>query len=271
MMIAILPQDNPALRPVSLNRPMLSARDICKSFGANKVLTDVSLHVERGEVVCIIGPSGSGKSTFLRCLNFLEMPDSGGVWLDGERFGCRETNGVLWELPAPDFARQRAAMSMVFQRFNLFPHLSALENVALALRHVLHLPRHEARENAMAVLASVGMETFANRRPTQMSGGQQQRVAIARAVAMKPKVLLFDEPTSALDPELVHEVLSVMTLLARQGMTMLVVTHEMGFAREVSHRVVFMDRGRIVEEGPSIQVINAPEQARTRAFLSKIK
>lgn len=270
-MIAILPQNNPIPSQVSWHHPMLSARDICKSFGTSKVLTDVSLDVNRGEVVCIIGPSGSGKSTFLRCLNFLEVPDSGGVWLDGERFGCRETDGVLWELPAPVFARQRAAMSMVFQRFNLFPHLSTLENVALALRHVLHLPRHEAREHAMAVLASVGMDSFANRRPAQMSGGQQQRVAIARAVAMKPKVLLFDEPTSALDPELVHEVLSVMTQLARQGMTMVVVTHEMGFAREVGHRVVFMDRGCIMEQGTSTQVINAPAHARTRAFLSKIK
>lgn len=271
MMFPLISPEKNTVQSSAPTPPMLCARDICKSFGANQVLTNVSLNVDRGEVVCIIGPSGSGKSTFLRCLNFLELPDSGGVWLDGERFGCMEKNGVLWELPPPVFARQRAAMCMVFQRFNLFPHLSALDNVTLAMRHVLKISRRQAEENAASVLALVGMDSFAHRRPTQMSGGQQQRVAIARAIAMQPKVLLFDEPTSALDPELVHEVLSVMTQLAQQGMTMVVVTHEMSFTRQVSDRVVFMDRGLIVEEGPSAQLLNAPSQARTRAFLSKIK
>ena len=251
--------------------PMLSAREIRKSFGTHVVLSGISLDVARGEVVCIIGPSGSGKSTFLRCLNFLEVPDGGGVWVDGVRIGCQEIDGVLWEVPAAVFARQRATMGVVFQRFNLFGHLSAEENVALALRLVLRLPRAEARDRAMAVLSSVGMERFAGHRPSQLSGGQQQRVAIARAVAMQPKVLLFDEPTSALDPELVHEVLSVMSDLADKGMTMIVVTHEIGFAREVSDRVVFMDGGYLVEQGPSDQLLSRPVEPRTRAFLSKIK
>jgi polar amino acid transport system ATP-binding protein len=250
---------------------MLSARNIAKSFGVHVVLAGVSLDVARGEVVCIIGPSGSGKSTFLRCLNFLEVPDAGGVWIDGERIGCQEIDGVLWEVPAGILARQRAAMGMVFQRFNLFGHLTAVENVALALRLVKRLPRRQAHAKALSVLAAVGLERFAGHRPAQLSGGQQQRVAIARAVAMEPKVLLFDEPTSALDPELVHEVLSVMAGLAAQGMTMVVVTHEIGFAREASSRVVFMDGGAVVEQGPSGQVLSHPSEPRTRAFLSKIK
>jgi polar amino acid transport system ATP-binding protein len=263
------------MRPREANevvtQPTLSARHIGKAFGAHVVLRDVSLDVERGEVVCIIGPSGSGKSTFLRCINFLEVPDAGGVWVDGERIGCQEVDGVLWEVPSAVLARQRAAMGMVFQRFNLFGHLTAVDNVALALRLVKRMPRPKARERALSVLASVGMERFAGHRPAQLSGGQQQRVAIARAVAMEPKVLLFDEPTSALDPELVHEVLSVMGGLAGQGMTMVVVTHEIGFAREVSNRTVFMDGGAIVEQGPSAEVLGRPSEPRTKAFLSKIK
>ncbi len=251
--------------------PMLRAREVTKAFGAHQVLGGVSLDVARGEVVCIIGPSGSGKSTFLRCLNFLEVPNSGGIWLDGERVGCQEIDGVLWEVPAAVLARQRSSMCMVFQRFNLFGHLSALDNVALPLRMVHGRSLTEARAQAHEVLGSVGLERFVHHRPSQLSGGQQQRVAIARAVAMQPKVLLFDEPTSALDPELVHEVLSVMTALARDGMTMVVVTHEMGFAREVSGRVAFMDGGVIVEEGRSADVLGRPAEARTRAFLSKIK
>ena len=251
--------------------PMLRAREVTKAFGAHQVLGGVSLDVARGEVVCIIGPSGSGKSTFLRCLNFLEVPNSGGIWLDGERVGCREIDGVLWEVPAAVLARQRSCMCMVFQRFNLFGHLSALDNVALPLRMVHGRSPTEARAQAREVLGSVGLERFVHHRPSQLSGGQQQRVAIARAVAMQPKVLLFDEPTSALDPELVHEVLSVMTALARDGMTMVVVTHEMGFAREVSGRVAFMDGGVIVEQGRSADVLGRPTEARTRAFLSKIK
>ena len=255
---------------MSAAEPTLRARDVTKSFGAHQVLGGVSLDVARGEVVCIIGPSGSGKSTFLRCLNFLEVPNSGGVWLEGERVGCQEIDGVLWEAPPAVLARQRASMCMVFQRFNLFGHLTALDNVALPLRLVLGRPQAEARARAREVLGSVGLERFVHHRPSQLSGGQQQRVAIARAVALQPKVLLFDEPTSALDPELVHEVLSAMTALARDGMTMVVVTHEMGFAREVSGRVAFMDGGVIVEEGRSADVLGRPVEARTRAFLSKL-
>jgi polar amino acid transport system ATP-binding protein len=251
--------------------PMLSARAVSKSYGPHVVLRSVSLDVARGEIVCILGPSGSGKSTFLRCLNFLEMPGGGEVWIDGERIGCRDINGVLWEVPQAELARQRAAVGMVFQRFNLFGHLTAEENITLGLRVTLGLPRGKAREQARDLLASVGLARFAGHRPSQLSGGQQQRVAIARAVAMRPKVLLFDEPTSALDPELVHDVLAVMEDLAAHGMTMLIVTHEIGFARDVADRVVFMDAGSIVEEGPPAQVLNHPREARTRAFLSRVK
>ena len=254
----------------SSQMPMVRAVNVCKSFGPHRVLSNVSVDVNRGEVVCIIGPSGSGKSTFLRCLNFLEIPDFGGIWLDGERFGCREIGGRLWSLPDAEFARQRASMGMVFQRFNLFAHLTAEHNVSLGLKLVRGMSRREARERATEALASVGLERFAHHRPAQLSGGQQQRVAIARAVAMQPKVLLFDEPTSALDPELVHEVLAAMTALAATGTTMLVVTHEIGFARQVAHRVVFMDGGVIAEQGPSEAVLGNPSEARTRAFLSRI-
>jgi polar amino acid transport system ATP-binding protein len=250
---------------------MLSARSISKRFGPNLVLRNVSLDVARGEIVCILGPSGSGKSTFLRCLNFLEAPNSGEVWIDGERIGCREIDGVLWEILPTELARQRAMMGMVFQRFNLFGHLTAEENIMLGLRITRRLSRVEARERAREHLASVGLARFAAQRPSQLSGGQQQRVAIARAVAMEPKVLLFDEPTSALDPELVHDVLSAMERLAKQGMTMIVVTHEIGFAREVADRVVFMDEGCVVEAGASDQVLDRPAEARTQAFLSRVR
>ena len=253
-----------------LKQPMLAARHIGKAFGAHVVLTDVSLDVERGEVVCIIGPSGSGKSTFLRCINFLEVPDAGGVWVDGERIGCQEVDGVLWEVPSAVLARQRAAMGMVFQRFNLFGHLMAVDNVALALRLVKRMPRPKARERALAVLASVGMERFAGHRPAQLSGGQQQRVAIARAVAMDPKVLLFDEPTSALDPELVGEVLKVIGDLAREGRTMVLVTHEMKFAREVASHVIYLHNGRVEEEGPPEQVFGAPKSERLKQFIRSV-
>jgi polar amino acid transport system ATP-binding protein len=251
--------------------PMLSARAICKSYGPHVVLRNVSLDVARGQIVCILGPSGSGKSTFLRCLNFLEMPGSGEVWIDGERIGCRFINGVLWEVPQAELARQRASVGMVFQRFNLFGHLTAEENIMLGLRITRGFDRREASEQARDLLASVGLAPFARHRPSQLSGGQQQRVAIARAVAMRPKVVLFDEPTSALDPELVHDVLAVMENLAVQGMTMVVVTHEIGFAREVADRVVFMDVGSIVEDGPPGDVLDRPKEARTRAFLSRVK
>nr|WP_159014457.1 amino acid ABC transporter ATP-binding protein [Acidisoma sp. S159] len=250
---------------------MLSARAIYKSYGPHVVLKSISLDVARGEIVCILGPSGSGKSTFLRCLNYLEIPSGGEIWVDGERIGCREIDGVLWEVPRTELARQRAAVAMVFQRFNLFGHLTAEENIMLGLRIALRLSREEAQKRARDLLASVGLASFNRHRPSQLSGGQQQRVAIARAVAMRPKVLLFDEPTSALDPELVHDVLSVMEDLAAQGMTMVVVTHEMGFAQEVADRVIFMDAGSIVEQGTPDQILDHPREARTRAFLSRVK
>jgi len=251
--------------------PMLMARGIGKSFGQHLVLRDVSLDVRVGEVVCVIGPSGSGKSTFLRCLNYLEVPDRGSVSVAGERIGCQERHGVLWELPPAELARQRAAIGMVFQRFNLFGHLTALQNVTLGLRLARRMKPALARERGLAALSSMGLGRFADHRPSQLSGGQQQRVAIARALVMDPKVVLFDEPTSALDPELVDDVLSVMSSLAASGMTMVVVTHEIGFAREVADRVVFMDGGVIVEEGDARAILDHPREPRTVSFLSKVR
>jgi polar amino acid transport system ATP-binding protein len=250
---------------------MLEARAIWKSFGDNVVLRGVHLEVARGEVVAVLGPSGSGKSTLLRCLNYLESPDSGSVHLGGERIGIAERGDELYECTPAQLAQQRARMGMVFQRFNLFGHLSALENVALPLRLVRRLSSADAKERAERILARVGLEQHSHKRPGQLSGGQQQRVAIARAVAMEPEAILFDEPTSALDPELVGEVLDVMTDLAREGMTMVVVTHEVGFARHVASRVVFMDGGVIVEQGPSADVLDNPQSSRTRAFLAKVR
>ncbi len=250
---------------------ILEVKDVWKSFGAHEVLRGVSLSMERGEVVSVLGPSGSGKSTFLRCLNFLETPDSGEVHLEGERVGVVTTPDGLMERTAGELALQRASMGMVFQRFNLFGHMSALDNVAAPLRIVKKSSAADAQDRAMAVLERVGLADHAGKRPAQLSGGQQQRVAIARAIALDPRVMLFDEPTSALDPELVREVLDVMTDLAESGMTMIVVTHEVGFARNVGDRAIFMDNGVIVEEGSAQDVLDNPRNARTQAFLSKVQ
>jgi polar amino acid transport system ATP-binding protein len=250
--------------------PMLVARNLTKQFGSFTALQDVSLDITQGEVLCIIGPSGSGKSTFLRCLNQLERLDGGAVWIDGELIGYRRVGDKLYPLSDVDVSRQRLATGMVFQRFNLFQHMTALQNIVEGPLTVQKRPRAEATAEALALLERVGLADKRDAYPAQLSGGQQQRVAIARALAMKPKLMLFDEPTSALDPELVGEVLAVMRGLAGSGMTMIVVTHELGFAREVAHRVVFMDRGAVVEAGPPQQILSSPQQARTRDFIAAV-
>ncbi|MEJ1976632.1 MAG: amino acid ABC transporter ATP-binding protein [Acetobacteraceae bacterium] len=250
--------------------PIVSALKLGKSFGAFQALSDVTLDVQRGEVVCIIGPSGSGKTTFLRCVNQLERFDSGALWLEGELVGYRRVGDRLHPLSEAQIARQRRATGMVFQRFNLFPHMTALGNVTEGPVHVLRQSPAEATERARALLAQVGLAHKADAYPAELSGGQQQRVAIARALAMRPRLMLFDEPTSALDPELVGEVLAVMHDLAERGTTMIVVTHELGFAREVAHRVVFMDQGRVVETGAARALLSAPQEARTRDFLAAV-
>ena len=249
---------------------MFRAVDVHKRFGRLEVLRGVTMDVAQGEVVVIIGPSGSGKTTFLRCINHLERVDGGKIYVDGELVGYREKNGRLVEDREPEVARKRAAIGMVFQRFNLFPHLTALGNVVEAPLRVKKLSRRDADELGRGLLQKVGLDEKLNAYPSQLSGGQQQRVAIARALAMQPKLMLFDEATSALDPELVGEVLEVMKSLAREGMTMIVVSHEMGFAREVADRIVFMDEGVIMEEGPPEELFTRPLQPRTQAFLSKI-
>ena len=249
---------------------MVRSLDVHKRFGRLEVLRGVSMEVAKGEVVVLIGPSGSGKTTFLRCINHLERVDAGRIYVDGELVGYREKNGRLVEDREREVARKRAAIGMVFQRFNLFPHLTALGNVIEAPIRVKKVPRKEAEETGRERLAKVGLADKLSVYPAQLSGGQQQRVAIARALAMQPKLMLFDEPTSALDPELVGEVLDVMKSLAREGMTMIVVSHEMGFAREVADRIVFMDEGVIVEEGSPEELFLRPSQPRTQAFLSKI-
>ncbi len=242
--------------------PILRLEDVHKSFGSLKVLQGVDLTINRGEVVCVLGPSGSGKSTLLRCINLLEPPERGRILLeDKEITGKANTDGL-------DFVRRR--VGMVFQQFNLFPHMSALGNVTLGPHRVLDRPRSECEPAARALLERVGMAAKIDEYPDRLSGGQQQRVAIARALAMDPHVMLFDEVTSALDPELVKEVLDVMRELASEGMTMIVVTHEMGFARDVSDRVVFMDGGRVIEEGPPDQVLGNPQQPRTQKFLGLV-
>jgi len=248
----------------------VTVRGVHKRFGRVEVLRGVDLDVEPGTVCCLLGPSGSGKSTLLRCMNHLETADAGQVRIDGELMGYRERDGVLHELSEAEIAERRRAVGMVFQRFHLFGHLTALQNVTEGPVRVLRRRRADAEQDARALLERVGLAEKADHYPAQLSGGQQQRVAIARALAMRPRVMLFDEPTSALDPELVGEVLDVMRGLARDGMTMVVVTHEMGFAREVADTVVFLDQGRIIESGPPAQVLSAPSHERTRAFLSKI-
>jgi polar amino acid transport system ATP-binding protein len=249
---------------------MVKAEGVHKRFGRLEVLNGVDLEVQPGEVMVMLGPSGSGKSTFLRCVNHLEKINAGRLSVDGELVGYREAGGRLHELHEREVAHKRAEIGMVFQHFNLFPHLSALENVALAPVRVAGVGREEAGRRARELLARVGLEDKLDTYPVALSGGQQQRVAIARALAMHPKLMLFDEPTSALDPELVGEVLDVMRQLARDGMTMIVVTHEMGFAREVADQVVFLDEGLVVEAGPPAQVLAHPRHERTQAFLAKV-
>jgi polar amino acid transport system ATP-binding protein len=256
---------------MSAANAILDARDVHKRFGNNEVLRGVSLEVKRGEVVCIIGPSGSGKTTFLRCLNHLERIDSGRIEVDGHLVGYRDRpGGGLAELSAKDVARQRAEIGFVFQRFNLWPHMTALENIIEAPIHVRGERRDASIANAERLLERVGLHDKRDAYPSKLSGGQQQRVAIARALAMRPKLMLFDEATSALDPETVGEVLAVMEELAADGMTMICVTHEMGFAREAADRVVMMDEGIIIEDGPPEHFFTKPAHDRTRQFLSKI-
>ncbi len=251
--------------------PLVQAVNVMKSFGRNEVLRGVDLEVHAGEVVCLLGPSGSGKTTFLRLINQMETLTGGRIWVGGELVGIEERKGRLHVRHDRDVARQRSRIGMVFQRFNLFPHMTALDNITEAPQRVKGLSRSVARNEAMELLSLVGLQDRASYYPAQLSGGQQQRVAIARALAMKPELMLFDEPTSALDPELVGEVLKVMGQLAATGTTMIVVTHEMGFAREVAHRVVFMDAGVVVEEGPPNQVLLNPRNERTQTFLRRVK
>jgi len=253
-----------------MSEPMIKAEAVHKRFGRLEVLKGIDLEVERGEVMCLLGPSGSGKSTFLRCINHLEKINSGRLSVDGELVGYRESGGKLHELHERDVARKRAEIGMVFQHFNLFPHMTALENVTLAPTRVLGASRREARDRATDLLARVGLADKLSTYPVALSGGQQQRVAIARALAMQPKLMLFDEPTSALDPELVGDVLDAMRRLAHDGMTMIVVTHEVGFAREVGDTVVFMDAGVVVETGKPADVLGNPQHERTRAFLTNV-
>lgn len=249
---------------------MIEATNVVKRFGSVEVLHGVDLTVSAGEVVCIIGPSGSGKSTLLRCLNYLEQANDGRVKVNDELVGLTEKNGRLVPVHDRELCRQRADIGMVFQSFNLFAHKTVLENLTLAPRKVRKISRDEAAAAAEKLLAQVGLAGQGGKYPVELSGGQQQRVAIARALAMQPKVLLFDEPTSALDPELVGEVLDVMKRLAAAGMTMIVVTHELGFAREVADRVVFMDDGQIVEQGPARELLANPKERRTAEFISKV-
>jgi polar amino acid transport system ATP-binding protein len=260
----------PARTTTSDGTPLVHAVNVTKSFHGNEVLKGIDMDVRRGEVVVLLGPSGSGKTTFLRCINQLETIDGGRIWVDGDLMGYEDRDGVLHRLTEKRIAAQRRDIGMCFQRFNLFPHKTVLENVIEAPVQVKGTKKKAATAKAIELLDQVGLGDKPSAYPSQLSGGQQQRVAIARALAMDPKLMLFDEPTSALDPELVGEVLKVMRDLAQRGMTMIVVTHEMGFAREVADRVVFMDAGVVVEEGPPSQVITNPQHKRTRAFLSQI-
>lgn len=251
-------------------QPLVHAVNVTKRFGDNKVLKGIDLDVREGEVVCLLGPSGSGKTTFLRCINQLESINGGRIWVDGDLMGYEDRGGTLHRLPDRKIADQRREIGMVFQRFNLFPHMTALENVAEAPVHVKGVGKKQARDEARTLLERVGLGDRCDHYPAQLSGGQQQRVAIARALAMRPKLMLFDEPTSALDPELVGEVLDVMRELAQGGMTMIVVTHEIAFARDVADRVVFMDAGVVVEQGEPREIIARPQHERTRTFLRRI-
>ena len=250
--------------------PMVKADDVRKSFGRLSILNGIDLEVAPKEVLCLIGPSGSGKSTILRCINRLERIDGGRLWVDGSLVGYHERGGRLYEMRDREVAAQRRSIGMVFQRFNLFPHMTAAQNIMEAPIRVSGMSKVEALDRAEALMTRVGLKDKMDVYPSQLSGGQQQRVAIARALAMRPKLMLFDEPTSALDPELVGEVLDVMRGLAEEGMTMIVVTHEMGFAREVGDTVVFMDEGVIIESGDPKRVLTNPEHRRTQAFLSKV-
>ena len=256
---------------MSEDMPLVHAVNVMKSFHDNHVLKGIDLDVKKGQVICLLGPSGSGKTTFLRCINQLETIDGGRIWVDGELAGYEDRAGTLYRLSNKAIAAQRREIGMVFQRFNLFPHKTTLENIMEAPIQVKGEKKEEARQRALALLERVGLQDKPSAYPSQLSGGQQQRVAIARAMAMQPKLMLFDEPTSALDPELVGEVLAVMRELADEGTTMIVVTHEMSFAREVADRVVFMDGGVVVEEGDPKSVINNPQHARTRSFLSRMQ
>ena len=253
-----------------MSEPILQAVNLSKSYGSARILDDVSLSVHGGDVVCLLGPSGAGKTTLLRCLNHLEQPTSGAVFIDQDLLGYQRVGDSLVELSAREVARQRQRIGMVFQQFNLFPHMSVLENIIEAPTKVKKVPRGEAVDRARQLLDSVGLLHKIDERPEQLSGGQQQRVAIVRALAMDPEVVLFDEPTSALDPEFVGEVLDVMLKLAEQGTTMVIVTHEVGFARRVSARAVFMESGRILEEGTVEQLTDKPRFQRTRDFFAKV-
>lgn len=251
-------------------KPLVDIIDLHKYFGPLEVLKGVSTQVAKGEKLSIIGPSGSGKTTLLRCVNYLEKPTSGHIYVDGKLIGEKEVNGRYVHLSDRELAKERAEIGFVFQRFNLFPHLTALDNVTVAPRRVLGMAKAETDEMAMEMLEKVGLAHKATEYPERLSGGQQQRVAIARVLAMKPKLMLFDEATSALDPELIGEVLKVMRQLADEGRTMMIVTHEIQFAAEVSDRVVFMDGGNIVEEGPPDEIFSKPQHERTRTFLRQI-
>jgi polar amino acid transport system ATP-binding protein len=255
---------------VTETAPMVLAEGVHKRYGRLEVLKGINLTVERGAVMCVIGPSGSGKSTFLRCINHLEQINAGRLYVDGELVGYRQRGDKLHELREADIAKQRVGVGMVFQHFNLFPHMTVMGNLVEAPLKVKREPKREAQNRARELLDRVGLADKADAYPRQLSGGQQQRVAIARALAMRPKLMLFDEPTSALDPELVGEVLDVMRGLAEDGMTMVVVTHEMGFAREVGDKLVFMDAGVVVEAGTPREVLADPKHERTRSFLSKV-
>jgi polar amino acid transport system ATP-binding protein len=253
-----------------VSEPLLRAVGVRKSYGHTEVLRGIDLEVHRGQVVCLLGPSGAGKSTFLRCLNHLETIDAGQVWVDGKPIGFELRNGKLYELRERDVAKQRRDIGMVFQRFNLFAHRTALENITEGPMRVLGVAADVARKDGLELLDRVGLAERRDAYPAQLSGGQQQRVAIARSLAMKPKLMLFDEPTSALDPELVGEVLAVMNTLVQDGMTMVVVTHEIGFAAEAADEIVFMADGSVVETGPPEHVLKTPQHERTRQFLARV-